>query len=55
MAVAAVQRLGLGTRDVDVVLGGGLLQHADDWLLDRIGAGIPLAAPAASGRQPGRG
>lgn len=48
MAAAAVKRLRLGDRDVDVVLGGGLLQHADGWLVDRIAAGIHLAAPHAN-------
>jgi N-acetylglucosamine kinase-like BadF-type ATPase len=48
MAVAAVERLRVGDRDVDVVLGGGLMQHADDWLLDRIAAGVHLAAPSAT-------
>ncbi len=48
MAVAAVKRLRVSDRDVDVVLGGGLLQHADDWLVDRIAAGIHVAAPRSS-------
>jgi N-acetylglucosamine kinase-like BadF-type ATPase len=48
MAVAALERLRVGERDVDVVLGGGLMQHADDWLLDRIAAGVHLAAPSAT-------
>ena len=48
MAVAALQRLRMSDQDVDVVLGGGLLQHADGWLIDRIAAGIHLSAPRAN-------
>jgi N-acetylglucosamine kinase-like BadF-type ATPase len=47
MVGAAVRRLGLVDRDVDVVLGGGLFHRDDPALLERIGAGIAATAPAA--------
>ena len=58
-AVAAIKRLDLSSRDVDVVLGGGVFQADDGAFLDRIGRGIrkvargaivsPLAAPPVVG------
>jgi N-acetylglucosamine kinase-like BadF-type ATPase len=47
MVGAAIRRLGLVDRDVDVVLGGGLFHRDDPALLERIGAGIAATAPAA--------
>ena len=47
MARTAIRRLGLGGRDVDVVLGGGVLQRDDPTFQARIRAGIRALAPAA--------
>src|SRR6266511_304891 len=47
MARTAIRRLGLGHRDVDVVLGGGVLQRDDPAFQARISAGIRALAPAA--------
>jgi N-acetylglucosamine kinase-like BadF-type ATPase len=47
MARTAIRRLGLGGRDVDVVLGGGVLQREDATFQARIRAGIRALAPAA--------
>lgn len=46
-AVAAIRRLRLTTRDVEVILGGGVIRSNDKRMLDRIGAGIAGAAPRA--------
>jgi N-acetylglucosamine kinase-like BadF-type ATPase len=51
MATAAIRRLGLAARDVDVVLGGGLFRSDDPAFLARIRAGITAVAPAATLRQ----
>jgi N-acetylglucosamine kinase-like BadF-type ATPase len=51
MAGAAVRRLGLAGREVDVVLGGGVLRRDDPAFLARIRAGIAGVAPAARVRQ----
>ncbi len=51
MAGAAIRRLGLADRDVDVVLGGGLFQRDDAAFLERIRAGIAAVAPAATLRR----
>jgi N-acetylglucosamine kinase-like BadF-type ATPase len=47
MAATALRRLGLLGETVDVVLGGSLLQAGHTRLLERIGAGLHTAAPAA--------
>jgi N-acetylglucosamine kinase-like BadF-type ATPase len=47
MAGAAIRRLGLTDRDVDVVVGGGVFQRDDPAFLERIHAGIAAVAPAA--------
>ena len=47
MARTAIRRLGLGGRDVDVVLGGGVLQRDDPAFQARIRAAIRALAPAA--------
>jgi N-acetylglucosamine kinase-like BadF-type ATPase len=47
MARTAIRRLGLGGRDVDVVLGGGVLQRDDPAFQARIRAGIRALAPGA--------
>jgi N-acetylglucosamine kinase-like BadF-type ATPase len=46
-AVAAIRRLHLTARDVEVILGGGVFRSNDRDMLDRIGAGIAAAAPKA--------
>ena len=46
-ANAAIRRLRVASRDVHVVLGGGVLRAADDELVGRIGAGINQVAPKA--------
>jgi N-acetylglucosamine kinase-like BadF-type ATPase len=46
MAGAAIRRLGLAGRDVEVVLGGGVLHRDDPAFLERIRAGIAQLAPA---------
>jgi N-acetylglucosamine kinase-like BadF-type ATPase len=46
-AVAAIRRLHLTSRDVEVILGGGVFRSDDRGLLDRIHAGIVAAAPRA--------
>jgi N-acetylglucosamine kinase-like BadF-type ATPase len=51
MAGAAIRRLGLAGRDVDVVLGGGLFQRDDPAFIERIRAGITAVAPAATLRR----
>ncbi len=51
MAGAAIRRLGLTGRDVDVVLGGGLFHRDDPAFIERIRAGIAKVAPAARLRQ----
>ncbi|HEV8652928.1 MAG TPA: BadF/BadG/BcrA/BcrD ATPase family protein [Actinomycetes bacterium] len=51
MAGAAIRRLGLTGRDVDVVLGGGLFHRDDPAFIERIRAGIATVAPAARLRQ----
>ena len=51
MVGAAIRRLGLATRDVDVILGGGLFQRDDPAFLEGIRAGITAVAPAARLRQ----
>jgi N-acetylglucosamine kinase-like BadF-type ATPase len=47
MARTAIRRLGLDGRDVDVVLGGGVLRRDDPAFQARISAGIRALAPAA--------
>lgn len=44
---AAIQRLGLGGTDLDVVLGGGVFRTDDEAFLDRVRTGILAEAPAA--------
>jgi N-acetylglucosamine kinase-like BadF-type ATPase len=51
MAGAAIRRLGLADRDVDVVLGGGLFQRDDPAFIERVRAGIAAVAPAATLRR----
>jgi N-acetylglucosamine kinase-like BadF-type ATPase len=51
MAGAAIRRLGLADRDVDVVLGGGLFQRDAPAFIERIRAGITAVAPAATLRR----
>jgi N-acetylglucosamine kinase-like BadF-type ATPase len=46
-AVAAIRRLHLTKRDVEVILGGGVIKSNDREMLDRIGTGIAAAAPRA--------
>ena len=46
-AVAAIRRLHLSARDVEVILGGGVFRSNDREMLDRIGTGIAAAAPKA--------
>jgi N-acetylglucosamine kinase-like BadF-type ATPase len=48
-----VLRLDLAASDVDVVLGGGLLQQADPALIARVAAGIHRHAPGAAVRPAG--
>lgn len=43
----AAERLGLETAELDVVLGGGLLQDADDGLIAEIGRGVLASVPRA--------
>lgn len=50
-AVAAIKRLQLTRRDVDVVLGGGVFQADDRVFLRRIGDGIRTVAPKANVRR----
>lgn len=47
MVVSAARRLHLLRRDVDVVLGGGLIHAGDGSFLRRIEAGVGAAVPAA--------
>lgn len=47
-SVAAIRRLRLSRRDVEVVLGGGVFQANDGVFEDRIRRGIRLVAPRAS-------
>lgn len=47
MAGAAIGRLGLAARDVEVVLGGGLFHREAPDFLERIRSGIVAIAPAA--------
>jgi len=47
MTLAVVRRLRLVRSEVDVVLGGGVLQSGDPRLLDRVHAGILAIAPRA--------
>jgi len=47
MTLAVVRRLRLVRSEVDVVLGGGVLQSGEPRLLDRVHAGILAAAPRA--------
>jgi N-acetylglucosamine kinase-like BadF-type ATPase len=47
MAGTAIRRLGLGDRDVEVVLGGGVFQEGAPAFLERIRAGVAAVAPAA--------
>ena len=51
MAGAAIRRLHLTGRDVDVALGGGLFHRDDPAFIERIAAGIAEVAPAAKLRQ----
>ncbi|HEY8814791.1 MAG TPA: ATPase, partial [Candidatus Dormibacteraeota bacterium] len=46
-AVAAIRRLHLTTREVEVILGGGVIRSNDKVMLDRISVGIAKAAPRA--------
>jgi N-acetylglucosamine kinase-like BadF-type ATPase len=46
-ATVAIRRLRVATREVDVVLGGGVVQHQAAALLPRISEGIRLVAPLA--------
>jgi N-acetylglucosamine kinase-like BadF-type ATPase len=46
-AVAAIKRLGLQRRDVEVVLGGGIFRSGDRNFHDRIRRGIEAVAPRA--------
>jgi N-acetylglucosamine kinase-like BadF-type ATPase len=46
-ANAAIRRLHVTTRDVDVILGGGVFRSNDKALLQRIRAGIAAVAPKA--------
>jgi N-acetylglucosamine kinase-like BadF-type ATPase len=48
MIIALIRRLRLVKRQVDVVLGGGLLQAGDARLLDRVRAGVLATATRAS-------
>jgi N-acetylglucosamine kinase-like BadF-type ATPase len=50
---ATVQRLGLEESDVDVVLGGGLLQHGEPAFIARIADGVHETAPGATVRPSG--
>lgn len=47
MTAGVIRRLRLVRRNVDVVLGGGLLQAGDTRLVDRVRAGILAVAPRA--------
>jgi N-acetylglucosamine kinase-like BadF-type ATPase len=47
MSAAAIRRLRLTDVEVDVVLGGGLLQNSDGRLIDRVGEGVRAVAPRA--------
>jgi N-acetylglucosamine kinase-like BadF-type ATPase len=47
MAGAAIRRLDLGGRDVDVVLGGGLFHREAPAFIEQIGHGLRTIAPAA--------
>jgi N-acetylglucosamine kinase-like BadF-type ATPase len=47
MASALVRRLHLTRSDPEVVLGGGVLQAGEAWLLGRIEAGVTAVAPSA--------
>ena len=51
MATAAIRRLGIASRDTDVVLGGGVFRNDDPAFLERIRGGITAVAPAARLRQ----
>jgi N-acetylglucosamine kinase-like BadF-type ATPase len=48
MATALIRRLGLTDTDVEVVLGGGVLQTGDEFLLDIVTRGVSEVAPAAT-------
>lgn len=48
MAIAIIRRLRLARRDVDVVLGGAVLQSGDPALIDAITNDVRAVAPAAS-------
>jgi N-acetylglucosamine kinase-like BadF-type ATPase len=50
MAVAAMRRLGMAPAGVTVVLGGGVLESRDPFLLGEIGRRLATAAPGAVGR-----
>jgi hypothetical protein len=47
MTLAVVRRLRLVRSDLDVVLGGGVLQSGEPRLLDRVQAGILAVTPRA--------
>ncbi len=53
MAAAAMGRLGLAPAGVPVVLGGGVLESRDPFLLAEIGRELAAAAPGALPRVPG--
>ena len=46
-AIAAIRRLRVTTRDVEVILGGGVFRSNDTAMLERIHGGIAAAAPKA--------
>jgi len=50
-AIAAIRRLHLIKRDVDVVLGGGVFRSNDDRFLKRIRDGVGAVAPSANLRR----
>jgi N-acetylglucosamine kinase-like BadF-type ATPase len=53
MAGAAIRRLRLQSRDVEVILGGGLFHRGDGPFLDRVRLGIESIAPRAAVRRLG--
>lgn len=51
MAASAIRRLRLGSKDVEVILGGGIFQNTDGPFFARIREGISATAPRAQTRR----
>lgn len=51
MGAGAIRRLRLGSKDVEVILGGGIFQNTDGLFFSRIREGISATAPRAQTRR----